>query len=288
MSVKMCLSLAGLVALLAAANGATPGPPNRVRLEPGLPPVPIAKRLSLGEPSFAPLLPYPGLSAVYFVTGRRNGHVFSAILTTTTTGQTLVPLPLASTGNDPFASVTIPLTSTPPAGAELLVRLEEGGTVLVYVWPAEASSPGSARLNQVLPPLELSDLAGHTAPITAFESPVIVINWWSTWCVPCVEEIPQLNALVREFAGDGRVTFLAVSPEESLAVRRAIERSPFTYSQRVSQGAATIFGASFPRHLILNPQRRVTFDTVGYATTTVDDLRGALQAALLQSGPQHR
>jgi thiol-disulfide isomerase/thioredoxin len=231
-------------------------------------------RLSLAQPSFAALVPYPGLSAVYFIAGSRNGAPLSSILVVAAETRSLITLQTLS--GTTFTSVEVPLTNTPPTGAELFVRYEEEGAVLAYSWRAETTSPGSARLNRILPPLEVIDLTGHKEPIATLEPPVVVINWWSTWCAPCVEEIPHLSALAREYASDTRVVFVAVSPEDALTVRSAFEKFSFAYSQRVSEEAATVFGETFPRHLVLDRQRRVILDAVGYGATTVGDLRSVL------------
>ena len=52
--------------------------------------------------------------------------------------------------------------------------------------------------------LELSQLKGH----------VVIVNFWASWCGPCVEEVPSLIKLVKEFKGD--VQLLAISGDSSL------------------------------------------------------------------------
>lgn len=47
----------------------------------------------------------------------------------------------------------------------------------------------------LLPPWELSDLSGRLQPVYLRSANVTVINFWATWCVPCLREIPELVAL---------------------------------------------------------------------------------------------
>ena len=43
------------------------------------------------------------------------------------------------------------------------------------------------------------DLDGNYRPLTSFGTPLILVNFWGTWCAPCREEIPILIALQKEF-----------------------------------------------------------------------------------------
>ena len=55
-----------------------------------------------------------------------------------------------------------------------------------------------------LPAMQFRDAAGGTLDLTAQDGPVL-INLWATWCPPCVVELPQLDALAGELAGEVRV-----------------------------------------------------------------------------------
>jgi len=44
----------------------------------------------------------------------------------------------------------------------------------------------------------LPDLQGQTVPMSGFKGHPLVINFWATWCPPCVEEMPLLDRLAKE------------------------------------------------------------------------------------------
>ncbi|MGD8375005.1 MAG: TlpA disulfide reductase family protein [Acidobacteriota bacterium] len=60
------------------------------------------------------------------------------------------------------------------------------------------------------PELPSADLAGLTARIEQDRGHPLLISFWATWCVPCVQEIPALNGL-QEALGPAGARFLAVS-----------------------------------------------------------------------------
>ena len=64
------------------------------------------------------------------------------------------------------------------------------------------------------PSFELRDLSGKTATLTAFKGKVVLLNFWSTLCVPCTAEMPSLNRL-HAALGDKGLHVVAVSIDSS-------------------------------------------------------------------------
>ena len=50
-------------------------------------------------------------------------------------------------------------------------------------------------------PIRLEDISGKAYDRTEFRGQVTLLNFWATWCPPCVEEIPSLNRLQQKFEG---------------------------------------------------------------------------------------
>lgn len=67
-----------------------------------------------------------------------------------------------------------------------------------------ASPPAAA------PEISFTDLAGAPLDLQAFKGKVVLLNYWATWCAPCVEEMPSLERLQGRLGGDD-FTVLAVS-----------------------------------------------------------------------------
>ena len=77
--------------------------------------------------------------------------------------------------------------------------------------PARAAiQPAAAGLNAAAavvgerrPDFTLADGAGQPVSAERFDGQVMLVNFWATWCTPCVEEMPMLSQLHRDLAGQG-------------------------------------------------------------------------------------
>ena len=73
-----------------------------------------------------------------------------------------------------------------------------------------------ARIGQPAPQFTLADGA-QTISLAQFRGHTVVLNFWATWCLPCIEELPSLMELQRRFP---QLTVLAISHDDDPAVYR--------------------------------------------------------------------
>lgn len=96
---------------------------------------------------------------------------------------------------------------------------------------AVADSKGSAnsppmQVGTSRPELDFATMNGGYRPIwDQLRGNVVVIDFWATWCPPCIASIPKLNALQRRFAGKP-VVFYSVTYEKQGAVRALLTKMP--------------------------------------------------------------
>lgn len=99
------------------------------------------------------------------------------------------------------------------------------------------------------PAFEVQDLAGNPVRLEDFAGKFVVLNFWATWCEPCIAEWPQVHRLAERLSDRDDVVVVTMSIDED---RSAIE--PFL--QRMSLGET-------PTTLLWDPQQKVheTFGT---------------------------
>ncbi len=70
----------------------------------------------------------------------------------------------------------------------------------------------AAEVGQPAPPLAATELDGGKFDLAAMRGKVVIINFWATWCGPCREEMPALNAYYRRHHSDG-VELIGISAD---------------------------------------------------------------------------
>lgn len=78
----------------------------------------------------------------------------------------------------------------------------------------------SAKEGGAAPEFSIRTDQGQQITPTSFGGKVLVLNFWATWCSPCVQEVPSLNEFQKRFANSG-VVVLAVSVDKNPQKYRA-------------------------------------------------------------------
>lgn len=139
--------------------------------------------------------------------------------------------------------------------------------VLIGAFIFTILNPGRAapEVGEPTPDFELPDLDGRKVQLSGFRGKVVVLNFWATWCPPCVEEMPSLNRFQEMFA-PRNVVVLAVSVDDD---EEALRR--FVADHRLKMIIAR------------DPGRKVSarYQTYKYPETYVLDRRGRLVQKLI-------
>lgn len=87
----------------------------------------------------------------------------------------------------------------------------------------------SAREGGPAPAFSITTDDGQTVTPTSFGGKVLVLNFWATWCEPCLQEIPSLNQFASEFKPDG-VVVLAVNIDTNVQkYQQFVRRMPLAF-----------------------------------------------------------
>jgi cytochrome c biogenesis protein CcmG/thiol:disulfide interchange protein DsbE len=126
-------------------------------------------------------------------------------------------------------------------------RAQEGGG-------AGEGSPGSTAM---APDFALPDLEGRTVRLSDFRGKAVLIDFWATWCPPCLFQAPELNAFWKKHRDDGDVVVLGVSvdAEGASTVGPWVAEQGLEYTIVLGdEGLARRFGAQgFPTLALVSP-----------------------------------
>lgn len=116
----------------------------------------------------------------------------------------------------------------------------------VSVMPSGADS--TARMPETLPDIRLNDLDGQSRVLAEWSDGPMVINFWATWCAPCLREMPLLEAAWQNRKSDA-LTIVGIAVDRLEAVQPYLEQTPVAYPILVGQSdameAAEAFGPDF-------------------------------------------
>jgi thiol-disulfide isomerase/thioredoxin len=108
---------------------------------------------------------------------------------------------------------------------------------------------------------------------------VVIVNFWATWCVPCIAEMPSLQALYDEY-GD-RVVFLLVTSDSNDKVSPFMKERNFTlpiYNQ-VSQAPNAFYTKTIPKTFLLDKKGEIIIEA-GRADWNTKKIRKLLDRLL--------
>ncbi len=116
------------------------------------------------------------------------------------------------------------------------------------------------------PALALKDLDGRQHRLADYRGKVVLINFWATWCGPCREEMPSIQALKNKLAGRPFVVLAVNLDEPESRIRKFLTQMKLDFpilldpDRNVAKGwNARILPATF----IVGPDGRVRYSLVG-------------------------
>ncbi len=90
-----------------------------------------------------------------------------------------------------------------------------------------ASSQNELVVGKMAPNINITDYIFNTPSDKNFKNKFILLEFWATWCGPCLEEVPNLNKLQEKFKSKKDFVFISITNEKPDKVLRTLKRIPF-------------------------------------------------------------
>ena len=125
---------------------------------------------------------------------------------------------------------------------------------------------------------------GKTVNTQDWQVKVLVVNFWASWCPPCVEEMPALDKLQQEFLQQ-KVLFVGIGIDSPSNIREFLSKTPVSYpiviggleGSNLSKQLGNSQGA-LPYTIIINAKGKASYSKLGKISE--DDIRSAIKSAL--------
>jgi len=141
---------------------------------------------------------------------------------------------------------------------------------------SDKTQEDSTLLNKPAPKFELRDLNGKICSLENLKGKIVVLNFWFIACKPCVNEMPVLNEIKRNY-DPAKVVFIALSLDSKEAIKAFLKNHRFDYTilpQAASVGEKYSLYA-YPTSMVINARGTISFVQVGGP-----NIEGNLRAAI--------
>jgi peroxiredoxin len=136
-------------------------------------------------------------------------------------------------------------------------------------------------------PLEVSGKPGH---LSDYKGRVVVLNFWATWCPPCVEETPALNHLQKYIASRNGVVLGVAADEDSAAYEKFLRDQGVVFPTYRDPGTkdnhspiAQTYGTSmYPETYVIDRQGKIARKVIGFQQWDSPEMLAYFDAVLGQ------
>jgi thiol-disulfide isomerase/thioredoxin len=155
---------------------------------------------------------------------------------------------------------------------------------MMETYQNQSASFDAALKGKPLPDFVFKDILGNTYTPEDIKGKVVVINLWFISCAPCIEEMPELNKLVKEYENNDAVLFLALAlDEKGPRLNTFLETHVFNYNivpDSQDYIIKKLQTNSFPTHIVLDKNSNVVFTLSGFTPGVGELIKSSINSFL--------
>ena len=139
-----------------------------------------------------------------------------------------------------------------------------------------------------LPNVDVKTMAGSNVNTLTFENggKPIIIDFWATWCKPCIEELNVIHELYPEWQKETGVKLIAISLDDARTMQRVapfVNGKGWTYESYIDPNGdfKRAMNVNMPPHtFVLNGNKEITWQHVGFSEGNEEELYEAVKKLL--------
>lgn len=129
---------------------------------------------------------------------------------------------------------------------------------------------------------QLKDISGNQFDFNSVKGKVVVINFWATWCPPCIAEMPSMELLYQNYKDNEDFVFLFVSNEDVSVIKKFMTKKDYSFNvyQSLSKYPLEFDVTTIPRTFLIDRNGEIVIDKSGPADWNTDSVRNTIEDLL--------
>ena len=139
--------------------------------------------------------------------------------------------------------------------------------VFLFLIILAGCSPSRKETELRLDDIRLTDLSGNSVDVSQFKGKTVLVNFWATWCKPCLQEMPSLAAIQNQFK-DQPIVFLFASNETTEQINRFKHKQKFEFNYLHLGNLEALNIQALPTTFIFDQTGELKFSEIGFRDWT--------------------
>ena len=138
-----------------------------------------------------------------------------------------------------------------------------------------------------MPALKLKTLEDHQVDVEGLRGKILVLDFWATWCGPCIKEIPAYNELQEKYADKGvKLIGVTVASGEATDVKPFVSRHNMKYTVLMGNDelAYDFNVRAFPTTFLVTSDWKIYRRYIGGGPAKIQKLESDIQELLSREG----
>lgn len=136
-------------------------------------------------------------------------------------------------------------------------------TIYVFILGIALLIQGCSQVQSDLDKVDLETLDGERVNMSDFKGKIVFMNFWATWCKPCIQEMPTI-VKAQEQLKDEDVVFIFPSEEDEDLIRNFKQKKDFEFNYVRALNTSALNIQALPTTFIFNTDGELVFSEAGF------------------------